>query len=314
MQKCHDPPRRRRQAQGVERENWDDLRVVLAVSRTQSFSAAAQVLKVNESTVLRKVAQAEQRLRARLFDRKRGVVTLTRAGEELMERAVQVEDLILEATDSIRGTDSRVSGVVRVTAVPLLVNRLLLPALPALLAGYPGLQVELVAESRVLSLGRREADIALRLARPVDSMRAVARKVGALRYAVYAPRDGDAAALPWLTYEAGAAHVAPAEWIARNAGDGTLSQIRVNDAEGLLACVQNGLGKTVLPHFIGDTAPGVRRVESFRCDLSRELWLVVHPDLRKLDRVRLLMDWVIAVCAGLSGAPPAGPPPGTLPQ
>ncbi|MBA2675082.1 MAG: LysR family transcriptional regulator [Ramlibacter sp.] len=295
----------------MERENWDDLRVVLAVSRTQSFSAAAQVLKVNESTVLRKVAQAEQRLRARLFERKRGVVTLTRAGEELIERAVRVEDLIIDATDSIRGADSRVSGVVRVTSVALLVNRLLLPALPGLLAGYPGLQVELVAESRVLSLGRREADIALRLARPVDSMRAVARKVGALHYAVYAPRDGDAAALPWLTYEASAAHVAPAEWIARNAGDNTLSQIRVNDAEGLLACVQNGLGKTVLPHFIGDTAPGVRRVENFHCDLSRELWLVVHPDLRKLDRVRLLMDWVIAVCAGLSGAPPSGPPPGT---
>jgi DNA-binding transcriptional LysR family regulator len=299
----------------VERENWDDLRVVLAVSRTQSFSGAAQVLKVNESTVLRKVAQAEQRLHARLFERKRGLVTLTRAGEELVERAVRVEDLILDATNSIRGADSRVSGVVRITSVPLLVNRLLLPALPALLSSYPGLQVELVAESRVLSLGRREADIALRLARPVDSMRAVARKVGALRYAVYAPQDSDPAVLPWLTYESGTGHVPPAEWIARNVGEGMLAQVRVNEAEGLLACLQRGLGKTVLPHFIGDVVPGVKRVENFPCDLSRELWLVVHPDLRKLDRVRLLMDWVITVCGRLSGAPlPPGPLPGTLPQ
>lgn len=291
----------------MDKENWDDLRVVLAVSRTQSFSAAAQLLKVNESTVLRKVAQAEGRLHARLFERKRGGVALTQAGEQLVGHAARVEDIIFEATSSIRGADARVSGMVRVTSVPLLVNHLLLPALPGLLDKHPGLQVEVVAEARILSLGRREADIALRLARPQDSVRAVARKVGDLRYAVYAPRGVDADKLPWLTYETGASRSPPAEWIARHADESMLSPVRVNDAEGLLACVRSGQGKTVLPHFLGDAEPAVRRLDDVPCDLSRELWLAVHPDLRKLDRVRLLMDWVVSVCATLNHLPGASP-------
>lgn len=285
----------------MHKEDWDDLRIVLAVSRTGSFARAARVLEVNESTVVRKVAHAEQRFRARLFERKPGKVSTTEAGQELVLRAEQVEGVIREATNVIRDSDGQIAGTVRVTSVPLLVNRILIPELPKLVRQHPNLQVELVADARVLSLARREADIALRLARPTGGLRAIARKVGELSYAVYGPQGMEAADLPWLTYESDQDSLPQAEWMARqivNCG-ATPPMLRTNDGEGLLACAQAGLGKTVLPQAIGDSAPGLVRLHTQPCDLVRELWMVVHPDLRKLDRVRVVMDWVVLVCGNL---------------
>lgn len=199
----------------MHKEDWDDLRIVLAVSRIGSFARAARVLEVNESTVVRKVAHAEQRFRARLFERKPGKVSTTEAGQELVLRAEEVESVIRDATNVIRDSDGQIAEIVRLTSVPLLVNRILIPELPKLVRQHPNLQVELVADARVLSLARREADIALRLARPTGGLRAIARKVGELSYAVYGPQGLETANLPWLTYESDQDSLPQAEWIAR---------------------------------------------------------------------------------------------------
>jgi len=286
----------------MHKEDWDDLRIVLAVSRGGSFAEAASLLGVNESTVVRRLTQAEQRLSARLFDRSLGKVTPTDAGQELVRRAERVEGEIQDATHAVRGTDSRIAGTVRLTSVPLLVNRVLIPALPRLVRQHPNLQVELVAESRVLSLTKREADIALRLSRPREEIRAVARKVGELQYAVYGPQGVDPATLPWVTYEDRMSDLPQSEWIGRQMANepGVSPLVRVNDAEGLLACIRSGLGKTLLPTAIGEHTDGLMRLGERQCDVVRELWLLVHPDLRKLDRVRAVIDWAAAVCAELT--------------
>lgn len=285
----------------MNKEDWDDLRIVLAVARAGSFAQAAKVLSVNESTVARKVTSAEQRLNARLFDRKHGTISLTEAGRELMIRAERIEAVFQDATDSIRDADRRVAGTVRVTAMPLLINHILIPLLPELLGQYPGLEVELVSDTGALSLARRETDIALRLARPVEGARVVTRKVGELPYAVYGRRDLDSQRLPWLSFERGTGVPSQVEWSARQVlKEGPLSTVRVSDGESLVACIQAGLGRALLPAMVGDRTPGLSRLDGGRCQLTRELWLVVHPDLRKLDRVRVVMDWLTQVCADLT--------------
>ena len=282
----------------MHKEDWDDLRVALAVARAYSFARAARLLNVNESTVVRKVGAAEQRLNARLFDRKQGTITPTAAGRALIERAERIEAVVQDATDAIRDADHRIAGTVRLTSVPLLVNRVLIPLLPELVHRHPDLQVELIADARVLSLARRETDVALRLTRPIDSLRAVARKVGELRYAAYSSSGSAAQTLPWLTYVGDMAMLPQAEWSARQVNSGaSLSPIRVSDGESLLACVRAGLGKALLPQSIGDQDSGLQRLETGPVNLSRELWLMVHPDLRKLDRVLAVMDWVVEAFA-----------------
>jgi DNA-binding transcriptional LysR family regulator len=288
----------------MQKEDWDDFRVVLAAARAGSFADAARILGVNESTVVRRLAQAEQRMAARLFDRHQGRLQLTDAGREFVRRAERVEAEVQEVMHTVRGADADVAGTVRLTSVPMMVNRVLVPALPALLAQHPKLEVELVAEARVLSLTKREADIALRLSRPRDEMRVVARKVGELAYAVYAPADTDAAALPWLTYEDSMSDLPQAAWISEQVARGPHrgAPVRVNDAEALLSGLAAGLGKTLLPTAVGDRAPGLVRVGERQGELTRELWLLVHPELRRLDRVRAVMDWAAETCARLTDA------------
>jgi len=296
----------------MRKENWDDLRIVLAVSRGASFAQAARLLGINESTVVRRLTHAEQRLSARLFERSHGGIKPTEAGHRMIGLAERVELEVQDATNAVLGTDTRIAGTVRVTSVPLLVNRVLIPALSRLIRQHPDLRVELIAEPRVLSLTKREADVALRLARPRDEVRAFARKVGELSYAVYGPPGVEPKTLPWITYEDRMSELPQAEWIGRMVlrEPSLLPHVLVNDAEGLVACVQAGLGKTLLPVAIGERTPCVARIGDHQNGLTRELWLLVHPDLRKLDRVRAVIKWATSVCNDLSRTPDSRAHPG----
>jgi DNA-binding transcriptional LysR family regulator len=267
---------------------WSDLRYVLTVARAGTLVAAARRLSVNQTTVARRLAAAERALGARLFERRDGVLHPTKAGEAAIAQAARVEQEFLALERGVAGTDAAPAGTVRVTAVPILANRLLIPALPGLLRRYPQLRVELVAESRNLSLTRREADIALRLARP-EAGTALVRRIGRLDYAVYGPRRraGD---LAWITYEEGSSHLPQARFIA--AQDEEIAPLAVNDAEGLVEAVRAGIGKSLVPCFVGDRTPGLRRLGR-GVAFSRDIWLLVHRDLRTQARIAAVVDWII---------------------
>lgn len=272
--------------------DWDDLRVLLAVARAGSLAGAARHLKVNESTVGRRVARAEQRLDARLFERDRGLLHPTAAGQAVIAAAERVEREVQAAESAVSGTDTLAAGLVRVTSVPLLINRLLVPALPALLNQHPDLHVELIAEPRDLSLTKREADVALRLARPRKGVRAIARRIGQLDYGVYGPTRRRRKTLPWIAYEEAMADLPQQRWLAQHADDAA-PRVTVNDAEAILQAVKAGLGRSLLPIAIAGREPGLKRLDKGAPALSRELWLLVHPELRKLVRIRTVMDWLI---------------------
>ncbi len=274
--------------QGME---WSDLRHVLAVARAGTLAAAARRLGVNQTTVSRRIAAAETALGVRLFDRVDGVLRPTREGEAAVTRAAQIEREVDALARGIGGADASPDGVVRLTTVPILANRLLVPALPKLCAAYPLLQVELIAESRNLHLTRREADIAVRLARP-EAGTALVRRIGQLDYAVYGPRRGAADDLPWITYEDGLGHLPQARWIAAQVQSREPAPLRANDAEAILQAVRAGLGKSLLPCLVADDEKGLRRMGNAKAVLSREIWLLVHRELRNQARIAAVIDWL----------------------
>jgi DNA-binding transcriptional LysR family regulator len=274
--------------QGME---WSDLRHVLAAARAGTLAAAARRLGVNQTTVARRIAAAETALGVRLFDRIDGALRPTREGEAAVARAAQVEREVEALARGIGGADSSPEGVVRLTSVPILVNRLLVPALPRLHAAYPRLQVELIADRRNLHLTRREADIAVRLARP-EAGTALGRRIGRLDYAVYGPRRG-AGDPPWITYEDGLGHLPQARWIAAQVQAPAHAPLRVDDAETILHAVRAGLGKSLLPCFVAEDAKDLARIGA-RVALSREIWLVVHRDLRAQARIGAVIGWLEA--------------------
>jgi DNA-binding transcriptional LysR family regulator len=196
--------------------------------------------------------------------------------------------------------DRLVSGIVRLTAVPIIVNRLLAPAVPLLLKRHPKLQLELFGDGRDFDLARREADLALRLARPkTGGTKLLARRVGALRYAVYASASysaRDADTLPWITYDRARARLPQARWIAAATHrDGArTAPVRLNDAEAVLETVISGVERSLLPCLIADADPQLRRLDDKRSAPlpTGELWLIVPGELRRLPRIKAVAGWI----------------------
>src|SRR5262249_21381309 len=175
----------------------------------------------------------------------------TRAGEAAIARAAQVEQEVLALEHGIGGADAVVAGTVRLTAVPILANRLLIPAAPRLFVRHPHLCLDLTAAPCNLSLPRREADIARRLARP-ESGAALARRIGRLDYAVYGPRRRNADGLAWITYEEGLSHLPQARFIAAAARAEDTAPLLLNDAEAIGQAGGGRLGQARLPWFAGE--------------------------------------------------------------
>ncbi len=274
--------------------NWNDLRYVLAIGRSDSLAMAGRKLGVNESTVARRLTGIEGLLNTRLFERGYSSLTPTEAGISSIQVAECIELQTQELVSRVSGVDQGISGSVRLTSVPVILNRLVSPALPNLLSEHPNLNIQLVSDSRNLSLTKRDADIAIRLARPTKESRVIARRIGNLDYAVYGKKKSREPLL-WINYEEGMSHLPQFHWLANQIKKSECpSQVTVNDAESILACIKSGAGKSLLPIFVGDSEAGITRV-SQEIMLSREVWLLVHPDLKDFGRIRTVMNWLTSL-------------------
>ena len=280
---------------------WNDLRYLLAVARTGTLASAAARLRMDPTTVSRRIARTAAALGARLFYRSGGMLLPTEIGQVVIAHAERIELEVDELKSAATDAAATISGGVRVTSVPILVNRVLIPALPALQRRQPLLQVEMIAEPMNLSLTRRDADIAVRLARPHKEQAVIARRIGQLDYAVFGPSGAKSRDLPWIVYEQGMSALPHAAWIARAIKQERSGRagMAVNDAEGVLQGIKAGLGKSLLPRVIGEQVKGLSRLGG--SVLSREVWLLVHPDLRQLGRIRAVMDWLEQVVGELTG-------------
>jgi DNA-binding transcriptional LysR family regulator len=287
--------------------NWNDLRYILAIGRASSLAAAARQIAVDETTVGRRLTAIEATLGARLFAKVPGGRLMpTEAGEVAMTHAERIEQEMNRLHLSIAGQDSAVIGTVRLTSVAVLVNRLLLPAIPTLSAAHPSLRLEMLADLRYFSLMKREADIALRLGRPNQDTGAavLARHIAVLDYEAYGPAScsaREAAELPWISYDESMTQLPQAKWMqqvaARDSGGSqhvTLAPVALNDPEGILEAVRLGIGKSLLPSTLVKGNKDFRRLKNpdWPPMPSREIWLLTHPDQRRLARIEAVIDWL----------------------
>jgi DNA-binding transcriptional LysR family regulator len=280
---------------------WNDLRYILAIGRGRTLASAARLLGVDDTTVARRLAAVQATIGTRLYERTTdGTLQLTSSGKRAALIAERIEREINVLSRELSGASDIISGTVRVTSVPIVVNRILVPSADMLLKRHPKLRLEIIGDAKNLSLTRREADLALRLARPkTGGTKIMARRVGRLRYAAYAAASSaprEQAELPWITYDETMAHLPQARWITayavRNGDD--IAAIRVTDAETLLEAVASGIGRSLLPCFVADRDARLRRLNTGRRIplLTRELWLLAHSDLRRLRRIQAVIEWI----------------------
>jgi molybdate transport repressor ModE-like protein len=143
--------------------DWDDVRYLLAVAREGSVRAAAERLEVNHSTVLRRVAQLEERLGAQMFEKLPSGYRLTDAGEEVLEFAEQMEASSNQLAARVFGRDQSARGLLRVTLAPTLATHVLMPDLADFTRLHPEIEVEILSSDEPVNLTNREADVAIRV-------------------------------------------------------------------------------------------------------------------------------------------------------
>ncbi len=268
--------------------DWSDLRIFLAVHRTGSFSAAARQLRINATTVGRRIEALEAALGAALFDRMPDGLRPTEAATEIRVHAESMEAQAFAIERKLGGRELA-GGVVRITCSEVMGARLLTPLLSPLREHHPGLRIELGSTSRNLDLVRREADLALRLGRPVEAT-VVARRLATIGFAVYG--TARVAGLPaeerrWVSFDDSLAHVPESEWVETARGPHP-PVFRSNSTAALLEAARAGIGLGLLPCWLGEGAAELQRLGGVV--LRRELWLVLHPQLRRAPLVRAVAD------------------------
>jgi DNA-binding transcriptional LysR family regulator len=283
--------------------DWNDARYFLAVHRTKTLSAAARQLGVNQSTVSRRLRALEDALGARLFVQTRDGYFASDAGERLLARAARVEDEALALEREASGQEARLTGPVRITGADAFSPRVLAPLIVELHARVPGLDFELIADTRTLSLTKREADMAVRTARPKEPSLVIRRLCG-FASSLYASRAYVAAhGKATMADLAKHAFTAPDDatwaeslWLARHA-PGARVVLKTNSTEAQLAATKAGAAIGFLSCYIGDPEPDLVRLVPPEKAVMRDLWLVVHKDLQHSARVRACADFIAGAIA-----------------
>ncbi|TCU13435.1 LysR family transcriptional regulator [Rhizobium sullae] len=285
-------------------EDWNELRLVLAVHRTGSLTAAASALSIDHSTVFRRLNALEKRLGVRLFERlPAGSYQVTHAGERMAAAAERMEDETLALDRDIAGRDHQLSGKLRVTSSETLAYSMLTRHLAAFRQVHPGIVVELLIDNRVLSLSRREADIALRPVRPKEGD-LWGRKLADVGWMFYASsmvleaiggpltRAADVVRHPLIGWEEHVAGIAAADWLGRHAPAAAFVY-RTSSLVNQLVAAKAGIGVALLPCYLGDShLELVRAIADPIAELVGELWIVTHTDLKGTARVRAFFDIV----------------------
>jgi DNA-binding transcriptional LysR family regulator len=270
--------------------SWDDARILLAVIRQGTQAAASKVLGIDQATVSRRLLRLEDVMATPLFLRDGTRLIPTDAARRMAAHAEEAESALASAFSNDEKAEA--IGVVRVTAVPMITAHVLAPALRLLHEFAPGVVVELIGTSENLSLTRREADIALRLARPATGT-FLARRVAMVGYGVFARRGSDPEELPWIGFDESLADLPEAKWLARREHDPVIA--RAGDIETVYQAVRSGIGRALLPLAIGKRDNSLVAVPTVDPPPTRELWLLVERQVRQIRRVSLTLGWVEAV-------------------
>lgn len=270
--------------------DWDDIRVFLAIERSGTVRGAARELGVTHATVARRIGKLEADLETQLFERLPNGQRPTQAAAAITQTAHKIDAMVARLAREVYALDQQASGIVRVSMPESLAARLVTPRLPEFCERFPEVELELSLTNALLSLTHRETDIAVRLGQqPPEDV--IARKLASSPLCVFAARDyldAPPARDRWVNLD-----YPPAAALAPDApASATIS--------GLLAMVhalENGLGRGVLPCFLGDHSALLRRVPGAQPVADLSLWLLIHPDVRQVRRVREVSAFLVELFA-----------------
>jgi len=277
-------------------KDLNDFRFVAAVAESGSLAGAARRLQVDHATAFRRLGRIQARLGVRLFERHSGRYTPTAAGEELARLGATMEAQATESLRRLAGQDLRPAGTVRITTTESIAGHLIGPVAYACRREHPAIHLQIVTANEIYNLSKRDADIAVRpTLRPPDHL--IGHRTGSVGLAVYGARKyvGRGRIAPdlshhcWIALDDSLSQTASLRWLDKIKSLDTV-ELRVNSFPGIYHACRSGLGLAVLPCFIGDADPDLRRLGEPIPECEAALWVLTHPDLRGTVRVQAVFD------------------------
>lgn len=271
--------------------DWEDLRYFSIFTTTGSLSAAARALGVDHATVARRIAALEASLNLKLVDRRPRAYALTEEGRRVGELAEQMAMSSFALEHFASAGQQAVEGEVTLSAPPALLGSIVARRLGDLYQRYPQLRLKLVGSKSRASLARREADVSIVLARPVEPTLVVSL-LGHLDYRLYASPAylASGAARRYIGYDESQASAPQQQWLDHQAA-GHPFALRSNDLRIQAQACAGGIGIACLPAFM---AQEQSLSEAGRADqtMSIEIWLAVHEDVRATPRIKAVTDFL----------------------
>jgi DNA-binding transcriptional LysR family regulator len=280
--------------------NWDDLRYVLALAEAGSLAQAARDLKVDHTTVGRRIETVEAELGMKLFTRAASGYTLMSEASDVLSEIRRVESRVLAVERAAQGRGHALRGTVRVTVSEALGSRYVAPRLAPFTQRHPAISVNLKSSAHALDLARREADVAIRLFRSRHQY-LVMKRVADLGYALYASHDYlDRRGLPsraedfkqheFVVYDLPFPDPHEGTWLEMLARGGRVA-LSTNSTAASLGAAIGGSGIALLPRFLADPEPNLRRIVMPN-EPTLPIWLTIHRDLQHSAPVRSVLDFL----------------------
>lgn len=276
--------------------NWSDLQVLLTFDREGTLQKTAAKLAVDISTVSRRIRALEADLEQKLVENVSGRLVLTTFGEQAVQTAAAMAAESDHLQRIIQGKESTLSGVLRVALLDIMVF-FHQDLLQSFTAQYPQITLELVSgTSRVHSLTRREADIAIRVSnQPDDTL--VGMRAFQTEYAIYAHRTiaksppHSWADLPWIGWDPAVNARMIDAWMERHVPPEQI-RLRMNSAIAQFTMAKAGGGACILPAVYGDLSSELVRLSEDLEGFDTSVWLLTHRDLKRNGRVQAFLDYI----------------------
>jgi DNA-binding transcriptional LysR family regulator len=279
--------------------NWNDLRLFLGVAREKSTLAAARALGVNQTTVARRIAALEHGLGLVLFERGSRGYALTRQGTALVQHAEAVEAATLRLQSEATRLARDLSGAIKVTATHPIMRHLIGPVISAYRAIHPGVTFEILSSARHLSLEGGESDVAFRSAKALTGDTLVATRLPDIMATLYCSENyfgrrgapvepAEIASHDVLVYAGTPGMEMLTAWLVAHASPARIVG-SASAPEDMVGAILAGTGVSLLPCFLGDATPGLRRCFAPLRELDRAWWAVTSHEAHQRPRVRSFM-------------------------
>lgn len=281
--------------------DWDDLKVFLHAARGGSLGSAARRLRVDQSTISRRIAHLESTLGIALFERLPSGLRVNETGDRLLCHAERIESAIIAMREDVQCGSSRMAGRVRLATMEGIASLYLASRFSRLRQQHPNLTVELLTSAQTVSVNRREADLFLSFFQP-NPLGLISERLGCFRLGLYASQDyldrngvpqtgSDLGRHDFVTYIDDLIQLDSVRWL-----DDIIKSPKVSFHSNSMIAQMNaaagGLGLVLLPSFAADGRHDLVPVLHETITTARELWINVHTDLQFVPRIRAVSSFL----------------------